>query len=114
MNSAMHSVLRDGQELAYDVKHAEVPDDIVAALHRAGIRDWTIWRSGHHLFHVVDSVDLAAAMASLANDPANIRWQEEMGGFVDHFEPASESTEVVALAQVWSLSQQISQRGMQP
>jgi L-rhamnose mutarotase len=83
----LHSILRAGQEEAYEREHAVVWPDLLAALRRAGISDWTIWRSGRHLFHVVETDDFAGAMDRLAVDPVNERWQAHMAAFVDHFEP---------------------------
>ena len=101
---ALHSVLREGVEDAYDTAHARIPDDLVAAHRRAGIRDWQIWRSGRHVFHLVDCDDFDAARRQLERDPANERWQEAMGAFVDHFEVADSGG--WALPLVWRMSDQ--------
>ncbi|OLT14141.1 hypothetical protein BJF79_02945 [Actinomadura sp. CNU-125] len=105
MKVALHSVLREGREDDYDREHAAVPDDLLAALRRAGIRDWTIWRSGRDLFHLVDADDFAAALEVLAGDPADQAWQRHMGEFVDRFEPG-EDGRTNALAKVWNLREQ--------
>jgi L-rhamnose mutarotase len=83
----LHSILRAGQEEAYEREHATVWPDLLAALQQAGISDWSIWRSGPHLFHVVETDDFQAAMERLAVDPVDQRWQQHMAAFVDHFEP---------------------------
>jgi L-rhamnose mutarotase len=83
---ALHSVLRAGCEEAYDAAHARIPDDLIAAHRRVGIHDWQIWRSGRHLFHLVECDDFAAAIDGLRDDPANERWQRTIGGYVDRFE----------------------------
>lgn len=83
---ALHSVLKPGREQDYDVVHARIPDDLVAAHRRAGIRDWWIWRSGRNLFHLVECDDLEAAFRQLEHDPANERWQAFIGEYVDHLE----------------------------
>ncbi|MFI0735468.1 L-rhamnose mutarotase [Streptomyces sp. NPDC021225] len=75
MRVALHSVLKEGQEAGYEEVHATVPADLLEALGRAGITNWRIWRSGRHLFHLVDCEDFAAAMAALDQDPVNHRWQ---------------------------------------
>ncbi|MCQ8827832.1 L-rhamnose mutarotase [Streptomyces malaysiensis] len=109
MRVALHSVLKEGQESGYEQAHATVPEDLPAALRRAGITDWRIWRSGGHLFHLVDCEDFAAAMAALDEDPANQRWQEFIGAYVDHFEDTGGSpaeSERMALGEVWQLSAQ--------
>ncbi|MDT0542620.1 MULTISPECIES: L-rhamnose mutarotase [Streptomyces] len=110
MRVALHSVLKEGQEAGYEEVHATVPADLLEALGRAGITNWRIWRSGRHLFHLVDCEDFAAAMAALDQDPVNHRWQAFIGDYVDHFEttggtPAGPSVDM-ALGQVWELSEQ--------
>lgn len=103
MRVVLHSVLREGMEAGYEQAHARVPDELAAALRRAGITDWTIWRSGRHLVHLVECVDFGAAMSALADDSADQRWQAFIGEFVDHFEPAGAAA---PLPQVWSLADQ--------
>ncbi|MFF5265073.1 VOC family protein [Actinomadura viridis] len=103
---ALHSVLREGQEAAYEREHATVPGDLLAALLRAGVRDWTIWRSGRDLFHLVDADDFARALEVLADDPADQAWQRHMAGFVDRFEPGRDER-TGELAKVWNLREQI-------
>jgi L-rhamnose mutarotase len=106
MRIALHSVLREGHEAAYDEAHATIPDDLVASFARLGIHDWAIWRSGTRLFHLVDCDDFAAAMAALEGDPANQRWQEFIGRHVDHFEQLGTGVDGQELPLVWELSQQ--------
>ncbi|MEO3753180.1 L-rhamnose mutarotase [Streptomyces sp. B6B3] len=109
MRVALHSVLVEGQEAGYEEAHRVVPEELMTALRGAGIREWTIWRSGRHLFHLVECDDFAAALERLAADPADARWQRYIGVYVDHFEttegsPASGPT--MALGQVWDLAAQ--------
>lgn len=82
---ALHSVLKPGCEEGYDRDHARIPDDLRAAFDRVGIRDWSIWRSGRDVFHLVDCDDYPAAIAALKDEPANHRWQQVIDGYVDHF-----------------------------
>jgi L-rhamnose mutarotase len=101
---ALHSVLRPGCEEAYDADHARIPDDLVEAHRRVGIRDWRIWRSGRDLFHIVDCDDFSAAARALEDDPANRRWQATIARYVDHFErPAGE----IELPLVWQMVDQL-------
>jgi L-rhamnose mutarotase len=83
---ALHSVLRTGRAEDYDAAHERIPDDLIEAHRRAGIRDWLIWRSGHDLFHLVECDDFDAALRQLEHEPANKRWQELIGEYVDHFQ----------------------------
>jgi L-rhamnose mutarotase len=95
----LRSLLRAGREEGYDDAHLRIPDDLVEAHRRAGIRDWTIWRSGRDLVHLVECDDLEAAFRELARDPANERWQLFIGDYVEHFDPTP-------LALVWRMRDQ--------
>jgi L-rhamnose mutarotase len=100
-----------GQESNYGDAHATVPRDLAASLLRAGIRDWTIWRSGLHLFHLVDCDDFEAAMSQLDRDPVNDRWQQYMAQFVDHFETVSDGFKGMMVPMVWSFGAQLDTGG---
>ena len=104
---ALHSVLAPGQEDAYEREHTHIPEEMVEALREAGVRDWAIWRSGRDLFHLVDVVDLATALETLAADPRDQRWQAHMAGFVQHFVPAGTPLTRARLRLVWTLSGQV-------
>jgi len=100
---ALHSVLKPGREQDYDLAHRLIPDDLLEAHRKAGIRDWWIWRSGRSLFHLVECDDLLSALRQLEHDPANERWQAFIGQYVEHFEgPAGEPM----LPLVWRMSDQ--------
>jgi L-rhamnose mutarotase len=100
---ALHSILRAGREQGYDAAHVRIPDDLVAAHRRVGIRDWHIWRSGRNLFHLVECDDFDAAVRSLEHDPANERWQAFIGDYVDHFETPNGRSD---LPLVWRMNDQ--------
>lgn len=104
---ALHSVLADGQEEAYEREHARISDDMVTALSEAGIRDWAIWRSGRDLFHLVETPDFAAALDALADDPRDQRWQRHMAGYVAHFLPEGMPLTRAQLRLVWTLRGQV-------
>ncbi len=82
---ALHSVLHAGAEDDYDTRHQQIPEDLVRTFVRIGIHDWSIWRSGRDLFHLVDCDDWLAANEALADDPANHAWQADIGRFVERF-----------------------------
>ncbi|MFC4561124.1 L-rhamnose mutarotase [Nocardiopsis mangrovi] len=104
MRVALHSLLREGQEDGYEHAHQRIPDDLDAAFRRVGIHDWTIWRSGRHLFHVVDCDDFGAAMDALDSDPANLRWQAFINRYVDRFVTGPDGG--TARPEVWRLRRQ--------
>ncbi|MET7425513.1 L-rhamnose mutarotase [Dactylosporangium sp. NPDC005555] len=78
MRIALHTRLRPGAETAYEQAHEEVPAELVLAIRRAGAHQWTIWRSGLDLFHVIDCDDYPRLLAELADLPVNIAWQARM------------------------------------
>jgi L-rhamnose mutarotase len=101
---ALHSVLKRGREADYDVAHQRIPDDLLEAHRRAGIRDWSIWRSGRNLFHLVECDDFPAALRQLEHDPANERWQAFIGAYVDHL---TTSPAGPMLPLVWRMRDQV-------
>jgi L-rhamnose mutarotase len=106
MRVALHSEIREGAVDDYRSHHEVIPDDLVAAFGRLGIHDWTIWRSGHRLFHLVDCDDWDAAMAGLREEPADHAWQADIGRFVELFRGPDGDEGTRPLEQVWSLRTQ--------
>ncbi|HVX09397.1 L-rhamnose mutarotase [Humibacter sp.] len=106
MRIALHSTLRAGAADAYLAEHARVPDEVRALFDRAGIRDWTIWRSGDRLFHLVECDDFDEAMRVIRADEADRRWQERIGRFVDGFRGPDGTPAYAPLEQVWRLEEQ--------
>jgi L-rhamnose mutarotase len=78
MTVGLHTRLKAGVEERYDAAHAAVWPEILAAMRRVGITRWQIFRDGLDLFHVIDCEDYDRAIAELARDPVNQRWQAEM------------------------------------
>jgi L-rhamnose mutarotase len=74
----LHTRLRAGSEERYDELHRAVWPDVLAAIRRVGIARWLIFRDGLDIFHVVECDDYDAAIAELASDPVNVRWQAEV------------------------------------
>jgi L-rhamnose mutarotase len=71
----LHTRLRSGAEEEYDALHRDVWPDLLAAIERVGISRWLIFRDGLDLFHYLECEDYDAAIAALAEDPVNVRWQ---------------------------------------
>jgi L-rhamnose mutarotase len=101
------SVLREGQEAAYEVAHQRIPEDLYESLTRVGVRDWAIWRDGRILLHLVDVDDYDAVGEGLADDPVNERWQAEMAEFVERFEDVTTIPALSAPTLVWSMREQV-------
>jgi len=104
--AVLHSILHPGQEKIYEQKHRRIPEDLAALFDAVGIHDWTIWRSGLDLFHLVECDDFVAAMRVVDSDPANERWQAFIGPCVDRFVTVGEGSAGMLVPQVWSLEQQ--------
>ena len=78
MKIGLHTRLKAGAEQRYDEAHAAVWAEILAAMRRVGITKWLIFRDGLDLFHYIECEDYDRAIAELARDPVNQRWQAEM------------------------------------
>ncbi|MFF3575183.1 L-rhamnose mutarotase [Nocardia jiangxiensis] len=102
MRIALHTKLKPGAEDEYEGAHREVPPALVAAIRAAGATDWTIWRSGADLFHVIDCESYDLLLERLAGMPVNIAWQARMGGYLDV--PHDYSDRDAGLAVVWELN----------
>lgn len=108
MRIALHSEIRDGAVDDYRTNHARIPEALAATFARIGIHDWTIWRSGHRLFHLVDCDDWEAAVAALKDDPADHAWQADIGRFVEVFRDADGDEGTAPLERIWDLRAQSS------
>ena len=79
----LHTRLRPGTEHEYDELHRTVWPEVLAAIERAGITRWLIFRDGLDLFHFVECDDYDAAIAELAVEPVNMRWQAEVAPLME-------------------------------
>ncbi len=100
---ALHTRVRADGIDEYEAAHREVPAELVAAIKSAGVSEWTIWRSGVDLFHVIDCDDYARLLASLEHLPVNIEWQERMAGYLDVVHDYSADGAASTLPIVWQL-----------
>jgi len=78
MKVGIHTRLKPGVEERYEDYHRAVWPDVLAAIRHAGIREYVIFRDGLDLFHYIECDDYDRAIAELAGNPVNIRWQAEM------------------------------------
>lgn len=64
----------------YEQRHRDVPEDLLAAVRAANIRDYSIFRHRDLLFARWDYVgdDLEVDLAHLAALPVSIAWEKEM------------------------------------
>ena len=104
---ALHSRLIPGTEEAYEIEHAHVWPELIVVMNAAGITDWSIWRSGRDLFHLVECDDYEAAVAKLSGDPVDQRWQVHMSRFVEGFAQNPDGLAGQSLKHVWTMSEQV-------
>jgi L-rhamnose mutarotase len=67
----------------YVEAHRSVWPEMLAALHDAGIRNYTIFRNGNQMFGYFESDDLEAAAAFMAAHEVNTRWQDTMAALLE-------------------------------
>jgi L-rhamnose mutarotase len=78
MQVGLHTRLKPGAVGRYDEYHRAVWPEVLEAILRAGITKYVIYRDGLDLFHYIQCDDYDNAIAELATDPVNIKWQAEM------------------------------------
>jgi L-rhamnose mutarotase len=100
---ALHTKVRADRIAEYEAAHREVPEELTAAIRAAGVSEWTIWRSGTDLFHVLEVDDYAAMIAELEKLPVNIAWQARMAELLDVVHDYSAEGSDASLPVVWEL-----------
>jgi L-rhamnose mutarotase len=97
--------LRAGSEEAYERVHASVPPELASRLRAAGVHDWTIWRDGQDLVHLIEVEDYRAMRRALADDPVNVEWQAVVNPLLEADDDYSGNDDGVP--RVWSLAEQV-------
>jgi L-rhamnose mutarotase len=103
MKVALHTRVRADRIEAYEQAHGEVPPELTAAIRAAGTSEWTIWRSGQDLFHLIDCDDYAALISHLGSLPVNAAWQLRMADLLEVVHDYSDGGADAALPVVWEL-----------
>jgi L-rhamnose mutarotase len=70
--------VRPGYEEEYKKRHDEIWPEMLEALRKAGMRNYSIFRHGLTLFGYFETDDLETTVAALAKDPVNARWSQSM------------------------------------
>ena len=70
--------VRPGYEEEYKKRHDEIWPEMLDALKKAGIRNYSIFRHGLTLFGYFETDDLDRTIAILKDDPVNARWGKSM------------------------------------
>jgi L-rhamnose mutarotase len=71
----------------YIEAHRDVWPEMLKALRDAGIRNYTIFRSGDEVFGYFESDDLEHASAYMATQAVSARWQDSMAEFLEERVP---------------------------
>jgi L-rhamnose mutarotase len=100
---ALHTKVRADRVEEYEAAHREVPEELTTAIRAAGVSEWTIWRSGTDLFHLLEVEDYAAMIAELEGLPVNIAWQARMADLLDVVHDYSAEGSDAGLPVVWEL-----------
>ncbi|SDQ05933.1 L-rhamnose mutarotase [Curtobacterium sp. UNCCL20] len=96
--------LRAGQAAAYEELHAAVPPELAERLRAAGVHDWSIWRDGQDLIHLIEVDDYRAMRRALADDPVNAAWQDVVNPLLEADDDYSGDDDGLPL--VWTLKGQ--------
>ena len=75
--------LKPGSEAAYRKQHAAIWPEMVATLHRFGIRNYSIFRDGLRLFAYLECDD-PAGLAGQRDDPVVQRWWRMMEPYMTY------------------------------
>jgi L-rhamnose mutarotase len=84
-----HALIKPGCVDQYVESHRRVWPDVLSAIQRAGITNYTIFRRGRTLFSYFEVEDLSAASEVLAADEACQLWQDTMAPLMDAPDPAA-------------------------
>jgi L-rhamnose mutarotase len=103
MRVALHTRVRADRIGDYEQAHREVPVELTAAIRAAGASEWTIWRSGSDLFHMIECDDYASLIGSLETLPVNVAWQARMGQLLEVSHDYSADGATAGLPVVWQL-----------
>ena len=106
MRIALRTRVTAGREDGDDAAHREVPPDLVGAIRAAGATEWTIWRSGQDLFHVMECEDDARLLAELEHLPVDVAWQERMATMQEVVHDYSQAGGDAGLPVVWDLTRE--------
>jgi L-rhamnose mutarotase len=92
----------------YVERHAAVWPDMLAALHRTGWTNYSIFaRDDGLLVGYVEAVDLEQAQAAMAATEVNGRWQAEMARFFVGLDGRRPDEGFIVLDQIFNLENQL-------
>lgn len=74
--------VREDKLEEYKAHHQAVWPELLADMHAAGYRNYSIFADGPELFGYLECEDWEAAQRALASSDANRLWQEFMSGYL--------------------------------
>jgi L-rhamnose mutarotase len=72
-----------GQEVEYIRRHAAVWPELLAALTKAGCRNYSIYRRDRDLFGYMEVDDFDRFRKTIGASDVNARWQADMASLID-------------------------------
>jgi L-rhamnose mutarotase len=94
--------VKEGMEEKYKQAHRDIWPEILTGIARAGISNYSIFMRGRELFSYFEVCNLEEAMAQIAADPDNQRWQTYMAPLFD-VGPGVQEGSTVYLEEVFHL-----------
>ncbi len=82
MRAAFRIPIRPDRVADYVAAHAQVWPELLDALTRAGVRNYSIFLDGDCAFGYFESDDLEQSDAAMAAERVNARWQEAMAPLI--------------------------------
>ena len=98
---AFRLTVKPGKLEEYARIHANVWPELLADLHVAGYRNYSIFADGHELFGYLECDDWAAAQSAMATSDANHRWQAFMADYLESPPDPDATGEMPILRQVF-------------
>ena len=74
--------IRPGAEVEYRRRHDDIWPEAVAAIRRAGLRNYSLFRRGNQIIAYVEADDIAASFAELGGTDVAARWGEHMSDLI--------------------------------
>jgi len=88
----------------YKVRHQHVWPDMLAALRETGWHNYSLFlRPDGLLFGYLETPDFQAALAGMAKQEVNARWQADMAPFFEHLEGQRPDEGMIPLEEVFHL-----------
>ncbi|MEM3191813.1 MAG: L-rhamnose mutarotase [Candidatus Micrarchaeaceae archaeon] len=82
MRYAFHLLINENKLDEYDDRHKNVWEDLKSAIKRAGVKNYSIFRDGKHVFGYWECEDLEYTLKTLTSSPINSKWQTFMSDII--------------------------------